>query len=94
MLATPAESRNQAPLPLKTSRALSGRRADPPRAPRATPAVLKARAERTLYLRGREQTQARSIQRGLLLLALLAFIISLVRAGTARAFFPGWWQHW
>lgn len=54
----------------------------------------RAEAERNAYLRGREHLEARSVLRGLILLAVLVFVFTLVRAGTERAFFSGWWRHW
>ena len=68
--------------------------AEPPRPP-----ALSERDERnerarkeTLSARlGREQ---RSLLRGLILLAVVILILSLVRAGFGRLFVPGWWRQW
>lgn len=70
------------------------RRAQPPRAPEPTPGLRKAQAERREYLEERESLERNSVLRGLTLLALLALVISLVRAGVDRAFYAGWWKQW
>jgi len=38
--------------------------------------------------------ERRSALRGLVLMALLALVVSLIRAGTDRAFYAGWWRQW
>ncbi len=91
ILATPPDKHSP---PSKKPPPFPSRRAEPPRALTHTPGVLKARAERAVYLHERETKEGRSMLRGLLLLALLALAISLFRAGADRAFFPGWWTQW
>jgi len=75
-----------------SSESPSAHRAEPPRAPTPTPAVERARAADQLYQQDREREQRRSLLRGLLWLALLALIFSVVRAGLHRVFVPGWWR--
>ena len=67
-------------------------RAEPPRIPSPTPALERAEVQRKAYLAGRETLQARSIFRGLILLAILVLLASMVRAGFGRVFVPGWWR--
>lgn len=90
----PAKKLKQRWFPLQSTASLAVRRAEPPRAPAPTAGVLKARAERAVYLIDREGKESRSMVRGLVLLAFLALAISLFRAGADRAFFTGWWQQW
>jgi len=52
----------------------------------------RAEVQRKVYLAGREKIQARSIFRGLILLAVLVLLASMVRAGFGRVFVPGWWR--
>lgn len=95
MPASFAESRERIRrIPRQTLLPFPRRRAEPPHAPAPTAAVLKARAERTVYLRERECTESRSTLRGLTLLAAIALAVSLFRAGADRAFFAGWWRQW
>jgi len=42
----------------------------------------------------RRQTERRRQVRGLLLLAIVILIFSLLRAGTHTIFTPGWWRLW
>jgi hypothetical protein len=32
--------------------------------------------------------------RGLIILAVLALLVSIARAGLGRVFVPGWWRQW
>lgn len=70
------------------------RRAAPPRPPAPTAAVLKVQSETAEYLRERERLERQSVLRGLVWLALVAFGVSLLRAGVDRAFYAGWWRQW
>jgi hypothetical protein len=38
--------------------------------------------------------EQRSLLRGLILLAVVILIASLVRAGFGRLFVPAWWRQW
>jgi len=67
-------------------------RAEPPRIPPPTPALERAEVQRKAYLEGREKVQTRSIFRGLILLAVLALLASMVRAGFGRVFVQDWWR--
>jgi hypothetical protein len=83
------------PLPFLHTGVGSGtRRAQPPRAPAPGAAAEIARREREAYLQGRERTEQRSVVRGLVWLGLLALGVSLLWAGTDRAFYHGWWRQW
>jgi hypothetical protein len=42
----------------------------------------------------RRQTERRRQIRGLLLLAIVILIFSLLRAGIHNIFTPGWWRLW
>ena len=66
--------------------------AQPPRVPESTPILEKAEAEREEYIRSRERLEQRSILRGLILLALVALIFSIWRAGSDRVLLPHWWH--
>lgn len=70
------------------------RRAQRPRPVAVTPALRKANGERQAYLGEREGKERRSMLRGLILLAVLVLVFSLVRAGTERVFYAGWWRQW
>ena len=68
--------------------------ASKPVPPTETPASVKGRRERHLYLKDREALERRSVWRGLLWLVLLALCFGLWRAGADRAFYWGWWRQW
>jgi hypothetical protein len=70
------------------------RRAAAPRAPEPTRGVLQQQLETAEYLRERESVERQSVLRGLVWLALVAFGVSLLRAGVDRAFYAGWWRQW
>lgn len=90
--------------PLSPSRAAQGfgqsveatrtRRAEAPRAPALPPALQEAEAAGRLTLREREMSERRSMLRGLLLLAILLLLVSVVHAGGARALPAGWFRQW
>jgi hypothetical protein len=44
------------------------------------------------YRREREKTERRSVTRGLILMAIVVLVGSIVRAGLDRAFVHGWWR--
>jgi hypothetical protein len=67
-------------------------RAEPLRIPPPTPALERAVERRKTYLADREKIQARSIYRGLILLAILVLLASMAHAGFGRVFAPGWWK--
>jgi len=70
----------------------SGERAEPVRVPAGTQSLERAKVERAGYLRGREALEARSVVRGLILLAMLVLLASMARAGFGRVFVRGWWR--
>ncbi len=67
-------------------------RAEPPRAPEPTRALLRAREAQRAYLAASQRAAARSTVRGLLLLALMILAVSFWRAGLDRVFVQGWWR--
>ena len=68
-------------------------RAEPPRAPELSRTVRQARDEAARYRHEREAQERRSLLRGLILLAVLVLLVSLLRAGD-RAFPAGWLHRW
>ncbi|QMV19363.1 hypothetical protein GOB94_12230 [Granulicella sp. 5B5] len=69
-------------------------RAGAPQAPPATRALERARVEQAAYRAERARLERRSMVRGLVLLALLVLVVSMLRAGVHNVFLPGWWRHW
>ncbi len=69
-------------------------RAAPPRPPAPTRELERQRAAQREYRMEREQVERRSLMRGLVLLALLALLVSMARAGLDRVFVHGWWRQW
>lgn len=69
-------------------------RAAAPQAPVATRAMERALAEQAAYRAERARVQQRSVVRGLVLLALMVFLVSVLRARVHNVFLPGWWRHW
>jgi hypothetical protein len=68
------------------------RRAEPPRIPASTRTLDRAIEQHQTYLRARDRLAARSVVRGLILLALFILVASMYRAGFGRVFVPGWWR--
>ena len=66
--------------------------AQPPRIPPSTPALEAAAEKRRRYLREREWLEGRSMVRALILLAIVALLASMVRAGFGRVFIHRWWH--
>ncbi len=89
----PQTQSREAHLPSRPGSLLE-QKAKPPRAPEITPGIQKALDERTHYQEQREAVERRSVMRGLLLLALVILVFSLVRAGADRVFYTGWWRQW
>jgi hypothetical protein len=67
-------------------------RAEKPRIPAATRAQERASEEQQKYLCEREGLEARSVLRGLILVAFLVLLASMMRAGFGRVFVYGWWR--
>ncbi len=67
-------------------------RAVPPQLPLLTPAQKQRLAAHNSYLKQQEKVERRSVVRGLILLALLVLVASMLRAGMGRVFVPGWWR--
>ncbi|HEX4156523.1 MAG TPA: hypothetical protein VHY48_13005 [Acidobacteriaceae bacterium] len=72
-------------------------RAQPPRPPQPLQqSALQQRRERARLaaIRARLRLEQRSLLRGLILLAVLILLASLLYAGFGRLFVPGWWRQW
>jgi len=69
-----------------------GSPAQPPRTPPPTPALERSEEARKAHLRRRETLERRSLVRGLLLLALVILLVSMIRAGFGRVFVHRWWH--
>jgi hypothetical protein len=62
--------------------------------PAPTRALEREREARRSHFQAREQLERRSAARGLLLLAMVALLASIARAGLVRVFVHGWWNQW
>jgi hypothetical protein len=69
-------------------------RAEVARPPQPTRDLDRARAERQEHRSVREVLERRSVVRGLTLLAVVALVFSIARAGLDRVFVHGWWRQW
>jgi hypothetical protein len=67
-------------------------RAARPAIPEPTRGLKKKREEFRMYRAAREKIERRSMVRGLIVLAVLVMVGSIVRAGLDRAFVRGWWR--
>jgi hypothetical protein len=67
-------------------------RAEKPRIPPPTRAFQRAAEKRSKFLLAREGIEHRSMVRGLLILAVIVLLASMVRAGFGNVFTPGWWH--
>lgn len=67
-------------------------RAAAPRTPEPTRGILRQRAEFQVYRAERERIERRSALRGLILLAAVALVGNIARAGLDRVFVHGWWR--
>jgi hypothetical protein len=67
-------------------------RAASPKLPSSSPALERDRQEFKSYQGEREKTERRSVVRGLMLMAVLVLVGSMVRAGLDRVFVHGWWR--
>jgi hypothetical protein len=70
------------------------RRAEAVRVPEASPELVRVMAERRLRHDAAEKRQRVSAARGLVALAVVALLASMVRAGLSRVFVHGWWRQW
>jgi hypothetical protein len=69
-------------------------RARPPRPPTPTRALERELARNARHVAARERMEGRSMVRGLVLLALMALLAGIARAGLDRVFVHGWWNQW
>jgi len=69
-------------------------RAETVRPPQATLALERAQVERQEHRTEREVLERRSVVRGLIVLAVVALLVSVARAGLDRVFVHGWWRQW
>jgi hypothetical protein len=67
-------------------------RAASPQLPALTPAFVRDRQAFARYRNDREKIERRSVVRGLILLAIVLLVGSMVRAGLDRVFVHGWWR--
>jgi hypothetical protein len=67
-------------------------RAAPSQLPALTPAFERDRQKFARYRNDREKIERRSVVRGLILLAIVLLVGSIVRAGLDRVFVHGWWR--
>ena len=67
-------------------------RAASPELPALSPAFERARREFERYRSDREKTERRSVVRGLIMLAVVVLVGSMLRAGMDRVFVHGWWH--
>ena len=67
-------------------------RATPPRLPELIPSLDRDRLAFKHYRTDREKVERRSVVRGLMLMAILVLLGSMVRAGLGRVFVQGWWR--
>ncbi|HEY5214906.1 MAG TPA: hypothetical protein VIJ38_17990 [Acidobacteriaceae bacterium] len=67
-------------------------RAATPRNPEPTRGILRQRAEFQAYRAERERIERRSALRGLILLAVVALVGNIARAGLDLVFVHGWWR--
>lgn len=72
----------------------AGHRAERPRPPVLSEREQRRESARIETLKGRVRLEQRSLLRGLILLAVVILIVSLVRAGFGRLFVPRWWSQW
>jgi hypothetical protein len=69
-------------------------RAEAVHPPQPTRALERARAEQQEHRNKRELLERRSVVRGLIVLAVVALVFSVARAGLDRVFVHGWWRQW
>ena len=67
-------------------------RAASPQLPDRSPAFERERREFKRYRSDREKVERRSVVRGLILMAMLVLVGSILRAGLDRTFVHGWWR--
>jgi hypothetical protein len=67
-------------------------RAAPPELPPRSPAQERDWLSFKRYRTDRETIERHSVVRGLLVMAVVVLIASIVRAGLDRVFVPGWWR--
>jgi hypothetical protein len=71
---------------------VSEHRAASAQLPVRSPAFERERQAFETYRNEREKTERRSMVRGLILMAVLVLVGSIVRAGLDRVFVHGWWR--
>ena len=67
-------------------------RAAPPQLPPSSPTQDRDRLAFKRYRTEREAKERRSVVRGLLVMAVIVLMGSIVHAGLDRAFVHGWWR--
>ena len=69
-------------------------RGKPPSAPALTAVTRREAVARRVRLRDRESGERVRMFRGLVVLAMLVLLLSMLHGGWGRAFVPGWWRQW
>ena len=77
---------------MQRSERVDEHRAASPQLPALTPAFERDRRAFALYRDDREKIERCSVVRGLILLAVVFLVGSIVRAGLDRVFIHGWWR--
>ncbi|HSY34861.1 MAG TPA: hypothetical protein VK814_03840 [Acidobacteriaceae bacterium] len=77
---------------MQGSKRANEHRAASPRLPAQSPAFARERKAFERYRKDREKTERRSVVRGLILLAVVLLVGSMLRAGIDRVFVYGWWR--
>ena len=67
-------------------------RAAAPQLPQLSAAQQSTLKDFDVYRKGREQVERRSVVRGLILIALVVLVGSMLHAGLDRVFVHGWWR--
>jgi hypothetical protein len=77
---------------MQGSEPVDEQRAASPQLPALTAAFARDRKAYARYRNDREKTERRSVVRGLIVLAMVLLVGSMVRAGLDRVFVHGWWR--
>jgi hypothetical protein len=77
---------------MKSAERVGEHRGIAPQLPEPTRGLKREREEFQRYRKEREGIERRSMVRGLIVLAVLALVGSIARAGLDRVFVHGWWR--
>lgn len=73
---------------------MSEQRAKPPSVPPLTASARRDLAAHDVRMRRQESQERVRVYRGLVMLAVLVLLLSMLHAGWGRVFVPGWWRQW